>query len=130
MSRKTAFRRALMSWWPAAFVMAAIFVLSSQPSDALPLLGWADALVKKGGHVLGYAALAVAYWRGLDWKPRQLRIAWLLAFIYGITDELHQVVVAGRHASAWDVFLFDAPGAALGLWLAYGVLRRTPRAYR
>ena len=69
MMERSTVRRVLVNWWPAACVMAAIFALSAQPSDALPDLGWADALIKKGGHVLGYGALASAYWRALGWKP-------------------------------------------------------------
>jgi VanZ family protein len=116
--------RVLAGWWPAALVMAVIFLLSSRPADALPNLGWADILIKKGGHVLGYAVLAVTYWRGMDWQPPRLWFAWTLAAVYGFSDEIHQSFVAGRGASAWDVILFDAPGALLGLWSARNALRR------
>ena len=122
-TRHLNYKRQLASWWPAVLMMALIFALSSRPSSALPNLGWADAIVKKGGHVLGYGALAACYWRALGWKPRLWWLAWVMAAAYGITDEVHQVYVAGRHPSGWDVILFDAPGAALGLWYARRRLR-------
>lgn len=119
----SALERVLMNAWPALLVMAAIFALSSRPASSLPNLGWADAVVKKGGHVLGYAVLATCYWKALEWKRAVWWLAWLMAGAYGVTDELHQVLVAGRHASAWDIVLFDAPGPLLGLWIAAGVRR-------
>ena len=108
----------LKKWWPAAVLMTAIFALSSQPSGQLPNFGWADALVKKGGHLVGYGALAIAYWRAFSWKPARLPQAWVLAAVYGMSDELHQALIWGRHASTVDVLLFDSAGAAVGLWLA------------
>ena len=50
-----------LRWLPAVLVMAVIFVFSSIPSDELPNFGLWDLLVKKGGHVLGYGLLALAY---------------------------------------------------------------------
>jgi VanZ family protein len=97
--------------------MLAIFVLSGQPASSLPNFGWADLLVKKGGHVLGFGLLAVMYWRGLLWERASAPLAWLLAIVYALSDEVHQAYVAGRHPSAVDVLLFDSAGAAAALWL-------------
>ena len=127
-TRHPAIKRLLADWWPAVLMMACIYAVSSRPASALPNLGWADALVKKGGHVLGYGALALSYWRAMEWKPRAWWMAWVLAGTYGGTDELHQMFVQGRHASPWDVVLFDAPGAALGLWVAWRLVRTRHRA--
>jgi VanZ family protein len=104
-------------WGPAIVMMLAIFALSSRPSSQLPNFGWADRLVKKGGHVLGYGALALAYWHALDWKAERIAYAWLLAVLYAMTDEVHQAFVAGRHPSALDVAVFDGFGAAAALWI-------------
>ena len=97
--------------------MAAIFALSSRPSDDLPRFGSADALIKKSGHMLGYGLLALSYWRGFGWDRGRMAHAWGLAVAYAITDEVHQGFVPGRHPSAVDVLLFDSVGAALALWL-------------
>lgn len=111
--------RFLQSWGPALLTMLGIFVLSSQPSIELPHFGWADAVIKKSGHVIGYGLLGLCYWRGFGWRTGWAVRAWALAVAYGMTDELHQMFVPGRQASAWDVILFDASGAAIALWLAH-----------
>lgn len=123
-SRATSWRAQVLRWGPALAMMALIFTASSFPSQDLPNFGLWDRLVKKGGHMLGYALLTMAYARGLaaGARPtrRQLLAAIALAGLYGITDESHQLFVAGRGAAATDV-LIDTVGASLGagIW-AYG----------
>lgn len=103
-------------WGLAILIMMVIFTFSSIPSVELPSLGWFDMLVKKGGHILGYGMLSMAYLRGLDMDKKNLWFAWLLSIIYSITDEIHQIFVPGRHASVWDIGI-DAGGAAITLFL-------------
>ncbi len=98
--------------------MGVIYAFSSQPSEELPYFGLYDLLVKKGGHMLGYAILAWLFsrsWEGLNLSPRN---AFLLAFfasvLYAMSDEFHQSFVPGRHSSPLDVVI-DAAGAAIGL---------------
>ena len=97
--------------------MAAIFKLSSTPGDELPNFGLLDYGIKKGGHMLGYGLLSLAYWHGLKWNKKTIWWAWLFAVLFAISDEFHQSFVSGRHPSAFDVILFDAPGAAIALWI-------------
>lgn len=111
-------------WGPALLVMAVIFAFSSTPGKDLPSFGGIDFLVKKGGHMLGYALLGLAYWRGLKWDRKTIWLAWILAVIYAATDEFHQSFIAGRHPSWIDVFLFDGGGAAFGLFLCYWRLKK------
>lgn len=98
-------------------LMIAIFLFSSRPSTSLPEFGWADRLVKKSGHVIGYGALALSFRHALAGTRRSAPLAWLLAVLYGITDEWHQSFVPGRNASVLDVAVFDAAGAGLSLWI-------------
>lgn len=98
-------------------MMLLIFLISAQPSSHLPNFDWADRLVKKSGHALGYAILALLYWRGFDFKDGKRWIAWLLALLYAITDEFHQSFVPGRHPAIWDVLIFDNVGTLISLWL-------------
>jgi VanZ family protein len=107
----------LVPWLPAILMMAVIFLVSSEPSSALPNFSWADTFVKKGGHMLGYGILAWSYWRGLRYRLRMRPLAWLLAVSYAVTDELHQSFVPGRHPSPVDVLLFDGLGALFALTL-------------
>jgi VanZ family protein len=120
-----AFRNSRLSkWLPALLVMLIIFWFSSQPNYSLPNFHWADAIVKKGGHVTVYAFLALAYWYALDFKKDNRWIAWLLAILYAATDEFHQSFTVGRHPSAWDVLIFDNLGALISLWLATLYIKR------
>jgi VanZ family protein len=107
----------LLRWLPALLVMLLIFFFSAQSSSELPNFSWADRIVKKGGHMFGYALLALSYWWALDFKRKNWWLAWCLAIFYAGTDEFHQSFVSGRHPSTWDVLIFDNLGALLGLWL-------------
>ena len=116
--------RIVPRWFPALVVMSLIFWSSSQPSDVIPVFGLVDKLVKKSGHVLGYALLALSYWFALGTGDKRLWRVWLLTIAYAATDEVHQSFVPGRFASAWDVLIFDNLGALFSLWLASQFLRR------
>ena len=108
----------IWKWIPALLTMAAIFWFSSQPADELPVFSWADMIIKKSGHIIGYALLAFWYWYGLGMDKNKRWLAWLLAIVYALTDEFHQTFVSGRNASLWDVVIFDNLGALISLWLA------------
>ncbi len=116
--------KTLLRWLPAVAVMAAIFVVSSTPGSDLPRFGVLDVIVKKGGHMLGYALLALTFWYGLRFDRRRWWLALLLAVLYALTDEFHQSFVPGRHPSWIDVLAFDGIGAAIALALASWRLAR------
>ncbi len=107
----------LSRWFPAVLMMFAIFLFSSQPSSDLPNFNWADEILKKGGHVIGYAMLALSYWYAFRMQGNKRWLAWLLAVLYALTDELHQSIVPGRHPSIRDVLIFDNLGAIISLWV-------------
>ena len=106
--------------------MFVIFILSSQPSEKLPDFNWADGILKKGGHMLGYGLLALANWNGLGRDLSKRPLAWFLTVLYAATDEFHQSFVPGRHPSIWDVFVFDNIGALISLGLL-GILIKQKR---
>jgi VanZ family protein len=108
----------ISKWLPALLVMMVIFFFSARPPSELPYFDWADHIVKKGGHIIGYAILAFLYWRAFDFKEKKVWAAWLFAILYAITDEFHQSFVPGRFSSVWDVLIFDNLGALISLWLA------------
>ena len=109
--------RILVRVLPAVLMMLVIFWFSAQPSSNLPDFSWLDRVVKKGGHMLGYAFLALAYWRIFEYEGGKRWLAWVLALAYAVTDELHQSFTPGRYPSAWDVLIFDNLGALIALWL-------------
>lgn len=106
------------SWLPAVVMMGLIFAFSATPSSKLPYFDWAELLVKKGAHMIGYGLLALSLWW---WFAREglfvnaaLVAAWSFSVLYASSDEFHQSFVAGRHASWVDVVI-DAVGAAIFL---------------
>jgi VanZ family protein len=112
--------RVLGRWCPAFLMMAAIFALSSRPSDELPSFYFFDCIVKKGGHMTGYGLLAASYLYALGRRDlRSFFLAWLLAVLYAFTDEYHQSFVPSRHPSIWDVILFDNFGAMIALGFVF-----------
>ena len=102
---------------PALFVMLVIFLFSAQPSPGLPYFDWADKIVKKSGHVIGYALLTWSYWYAFGFNQDKRWLSWFFTVLYAVTDEFHQSLVPGRHASIWDVIVFDNLGALISLWL-------------
>lgn len=88
----------------------------------MPEYAWADLFVKKGGHLIGYALLALSYLYAFKFEPSKLRVVWLLAVLYAMTDEFHQSFVAGRMASWIDVAI-DGIGAALALFFVKRYLK-------
>jgi VanZ family protein len=107
----------LYNWGVSILLMAIIFIISGTPARNLPNFGSFDYWVKKGGHMVGYGLLSLTFWHGLKWDNQRIWWAWLLAVVYGISDEFHQTYVPGRHPSPLDVVLFDATGAAITLWI-------------
>jgi VanZ family protein len=114
-------KKLILPWLPAVLMMAIIFGFSSVPSNEMPDLGIWDLVIQKGGHVLGYGLLALAYWVGLRFDIRRWWLALLLAMIYAVSDEFHQFFVPGRHPGWVDILVFDGSGALTALGLAYWI---------
>lgn len=109
----------LLRWIPALIMMGIIFTLSSTPGSLVPYFGEVDVLIKKGGHAVGYAVLALSYYFAL---PRRLSkgyrfvMAWLMALLFALSDEYHQSFVEGRNSTIRDVMI-DGAGAGIALLL-------------
>lgn len=99
--------------WKLALIWAVvIFMLSSIPGRAFP-----DAAVfryDKVLHALVYSVLGAFCCLALP-VPRRFAVpcAALVAVLYGLTDEFHQVFVPGRSADLHDV-VADGVGGLLG----------------
>jgi VanZ family protein len=103
--------------------MALIFALSSRPiPEGVAFMP--DWLTHGGA----WLVLAVLAYRALDpagsasWSMAVLCV--VLCTAYGVTDELHQSLVPGRVADAWDVMM-DFAGSVAGTVLARALLRPT-----
>ncbi len=102
-------------WLPSIILMGAIFYFSSIPSKEMVSFGAVDTLVKKSGHMLGYALLGLAYLRGTNtFRWQSILIALAGVVLYAISDEYHQSFVAGRTSTIMDVGI-DTLGGTLGL---------------
>ncbi len=116
-----------MSWLPVVAWATLIFVLSAQPNLRFVEDSGLDFVVRKIGHMAVFGVLALLLWRalaGTTASPRQWALAFGLTVLYAISDEVHQAVVSGRHASIVDVGI-DAAGALIAL-VSAAVLRRGP----
>lgn len=99
--------------------------------DALPgaerqsLIERWDQIIRKGAHFTEYAVLAFAVCLLLHTYPLKKRalLSWLGATVYAATDEAHQLAVAARAGSVWDVLL-DSAGALFGMAIAVILIRR------
>jgi VanZ family protein len=128
-------------WFPVVLWMALIFFISTgagsmQRTSRIigPLLRmvWPNVsgktihdvqvVVRKSGHLAGYAVLAMlvlrARNRGLfpqKWSGRSAWFSEIVSVAYAISDEVHQSFEPTRYGSAWDVVI-DGIGAAAGLF--------------
>jgi VanZ family protein len=112
----------LWLWGPVVLQMALIFAASSISNlGQLP-----GGISDKSGHSIGYALLAGLFLRAFargrlrDVTWRRASAAIIVATLYGVSDEFHQVFVPGRTADRYDV-LADCIGATVGVavgWLA------------
>lgn len=119
----------LSRWGPVLLQVALIFFFSHQPPASLILQAFPLSSVI--GHLGGYGLLALLLYRAIKggcgvWNVRAAWMVLALAVFYGITDELHQSFVPGRHPSAADIVV-DGVGAALALgaiWVYAARIRR------
>ena len=115
-------RNPLPRYLPAILMMLAIFLFSAGSAfhARQQLL---QTMVNKGGHMLGYGLLALAFWRTFEFAENRFWLSWMLAVLYALTDEYHQSFVPGRHPSLFDALFFDALGALLALWIASRMIK-------
>ena len=109
----TAARSPLSAWLPVLVWAGVIFAFSSVPSLSTDLGTW-DTILRKLAHLAEYAILGALIDRAL--RRPQLAVAVVLAGIYAVTDEVHQVFVEGRHGAPLDVGI-DTVGALVGVLL-------------
>ena len=129
LTRGSRLPRRLIDLIPLVLWMGLIFWLSSRSVLIQIESDSGEKLVYKTAHMLAYAVLAWLWWRAispnrrLTWPILSLAVA--LTVLYGISDEIHQLFVPGRHGQLADV-LFDTGGAlAMALFLRLARLRRS-----
>lgn len=106
-----------VGWWLLLAIWAAgIFIGSNQPNLHFLPDASADYVLRKAGHFVVFAVLALLTWLALQTSGvgHAGRWAFVAACCYAVSDEFHQAFVAGRYPFVGDV-LIDAAGAALAL---------------
>jgi VanZ family protein len=123
-TRTPPFRSRPQGKWIALIAyMALLATLSHQSSLPVDTMWFAHA--DKLQHLVAYGVLGILAWRALPGSPGKRCFAALaLAWLFGMSDELHQMAVVGRDASPWD-WLADAFGASLGV--GAGLFWRVPK---
>ena len=100
-----------MRWALAIGYAVLIMIVSSIPSEEFPV--GMPLHLDKAAHAVEYAILALLVCRAVRTPSRKALV--LIAFsctIYGILDELHQYLIAGRDPNIWDAAA-DAAGSIL-----------------
>jgi VanZ family protein len=113
--------RALVRVLAPLLLMGVIFYISAQPAGGHH--AWWVIVVRKLGHITGYALLTAAWWwalRGLVERP----LLWALgiSLAYACSDEFHQTLVRGREGTPRDVGI-DLIGMAIA---ALAITARRP----
>lgn len=141
------------AWWPALAWAAFISVMSTDGFSAEhtsriiePFLRWliptisADTLelvhhvIRKSAHFTEYFVFFMLLYHGIRATRRTSRrwhwswalMAWLIAALYSVIDEVHQIFVPSRGPSAWDSLL-DSTGALFALLVLFLLYRRLLR---
>jgi VanZ family protein len=92
------------------------------PPETLDVL---DSVLRKLAHLAEYAILSLLLYGafagrdGFRWQPPLAYWSLVVAVVYSLTDELHQILSPGRHASLIDCGI-DSIGAAIAMLLVYG----------
>ncbi len=99
----------LTYWLPPILWMVLIFYLSSYERALISEKRILNFLFFKTLHVLEYALLYFLTFRalntlGLEKKKTQL-FAFVISFVYAISDELHQTFVPTREGKLRDIFI-------------------------
>lgn len=123
----------LSLWLPPILWALMIFKFSSGSIPKASPSFWVDFVIKKIGHVILFATLAVLTYRGLVGsgvnRKKAAILAVIISFLYGASDEFHQMYTQGREARSRDVII-DTTGAGLAMFLIYKYVSHFPKRLR
>lgn len=114
-------RRVAVVWGPVVAYCGAIAIASSIPGSQASI--GTDLPVDKLVHFCEYAPLGALLFRAFRLGPPRFTVpvafvaAVIAGLLYGISDELHQILTPGRDADPADV-VADLLGSATGAALA------------
>jgi len=98
---------------PAIIWMVIIFYFSSQQTTGIGGNSyWIRFAILKSFHLIEYAILAIL----TIFAIKKYNWTVLIAYFYGISDEIHQYFIPGRTSRFRDT-IFDLAGIAIGLFI-------------
>ncbi|OYT27434.1 MAG: teicoplanin resistance protein VanZ [Candidatus Altiarchaeales archaeon ex4484_96] len=118
-------------WIITLFYLLIIFMLSSLSHPPQPL---ENNIFPVLAHLVEYTILGILLYTSLhstlDIDPKKiLFLAFLFSSFYGLTDELHQFFVPGRHCSLLDLVV-DVLGSFIGASLSFLKSKSNPGSSR
>jgi VanZ family protein len=123
----------ISAWLPVVIWAFLIFHFSSGTVPLASAIHCQDFAVKKTGHILLFGALAVLSYRGLRMNgiDRKKAAVWavVMAGLYGVSDEYHQMFTSGREPHVRDVFI-DLGGASLIILAVYQFIPKLSKKMR
>ncbi|MEI8067509.1 MAG: VanZ family protein [Candidatus Shapirobacteria bacterium] len=103
---------------PALLWMAVIFYFSSQQTTGIGTNATDRFLILKSFHLIEYATLAIL----LFWAYKKYKYVIITAYLYAISDEIHQRFIPGRTSRFRDT-LIDLIGIFIGLIIIKNLLK-------
>jgi VanZ family protein len=103
-------------------MMITIFIASSIHGSTIDNLGFGKESYHVDAHFVLYFLLGMSYYYLTGSKLKAV----FFAFMYGVSDETHQLFVPRRAFQILDIFV-DTLGGALGatiLWILLAILRK------
>jgi hypothetical protein len=122
--------REINLWLPVSLWAILIFHFSAGSVPVASAIYWQDFTIKKTGHFLLFGFLAILIYRALigDGVSKTKAVIWAItaAFLYGASDEYHQMFTQGRESRIRDIFI-DGAGAAIFVFFVYRFLPKLPK---
>lgn len=113
------FKKKTLSWVLVILWATLIFIFSAIP-DLKTNLGFWDLILRKVAHIFEFAVLTFLLWYAFKnyklTKAKTLIYSGILAYVYAISDEFHQLFVWARAGRFIDT-LIDATGIIIAIIL-------------
>jgi VanZ family protein len=111
--------KVVLIYLPLVFYWVLLFTLTSLPSQSVPAVGVND----KVEHLLAYFGLSFLLYLALLFQKKSaflknsaVLFTLLFVFLYGVLDEVHQLMIPGRSCELFD-FAADMAGGIIGIIL-------------
>lgn len=118
LSHQSASESSQLSGGVVAFVLHILHTIFPQSIEVSAF----HTFIRKGAHFFAYFILGILIYRALWGRWKNFFMALFIAFLYAVSDEVHQLFIPGRSGEFRDV-LIDSAGAATGILLYILLLR-------